>query len=212
MKKLYSCLSWGLLVAFSTAYAMDQQLITQAEQSASNACWDDLVNLIDTHPEVSGDQWLSFLTTQVAALEKKDDAGYTFCSRLLFSACQASRRDQVTKKAVLEHLLSNLLGSNAQLNLTRTVSDEQISNLDLFRKSKPHREMYNRLVGRQWAQNLRVSVPLIGFVGVLVGAGVCFLAYFGYDRWKNQDVSGSDNVQMAEQVDGLITTTTVPIA
>jgi hypothetical protein len=208
MKRLYFFLSWGFIIACSSAYAMDQKIASQAEQFACNARWDDLVNLIDMHSEVSGDKWLGFLTTHVTALEEKDDAGYTFCSRLLFSACQASSGDQASKKAVLEHLLSDLLGNNAKLNLTRTVTDEQIANLDFTRKSKPARALYSR----QFFKNLRYSGPLSGFVGVLVAGGVCVLAYFGYEHRKNHDFSGSDEVQKTDQQDELIITTTVPIA
>ncbi len=208
MKRLYFCLSWGFIIACSSAYAMDQQISSQAESFASNAFWDDLVKLIDTHPEVSGDQWLGFLKTHVTALEKKDDAGYTFCSRLLFSACHGSSGDQAGKKAVLEDLLSDLLGNNAKLNLTRTVTDEQIDNLDIGRQGKPHRKVYDRLVGHR---RFPITGFVIGFPGVIVAAGVCVLAYCGYDHWKNQDVSDSDKVQVVDQQDELIITTTVPI-
>jgi hypothetical protein len=210
MKRLYFCLSWGFIIACSTAYAMDQQIASQAEQFARNARWDDLVNLIDTHPEVSGDQWLHFLTPRVTELEQKDGAdGYTFCSRLLFSACQSASGDQASKKAVLEHLLSDLLGSNARLDLTRTVSNDQIEHLDIGRQARPHRQMYDRLVGHR---RFPITGSVIGFAGVIVAAGVCVLAYCGYEHWKNHDFSGSDEVQKTDQQDELIITTTVPIA
>lgn len=203
MKRLCCYLFWGLIIACPTADAMDQQLRSQAEQYTNNARWDDLVDLIDTHPAITGDQWLHFLTPRATALEKKDDASYTFCSRLLFSACKGASGDQSSKKAVLEHLLSDLLGSNAQLNLTKTVSDEQIRNLDLGREAKPHRKLFDRLVNRRWFKKLPISGPLIGFVGVVAAAGVCVLAYFGYGHWKNQDVSASDDVNITEQTDEL---------